>query len=157
MPTILDPAWVLTGAGSINPIRQLATLKKATSNNYHAIAPAQISASWDTEGSAVSDDSPTFAGPSITIFTARAFIGASFEFFDDVQDLAAQVAATFADCKANFGGVLVRHRQRHDGAQGRHHRRRCGGRLAGQPGDRRHLHVARCVLPSKRPAGPPLR
>lgn len=102
VPTVLDPQWWLTGAGAINPIRQIASVKRATSNNYHALTAAQISASWDTEGSAVSDDSPTLASPNITIFMGRAYIQASYEAFEDLADMAQNVAETFRDAKANL-------------------------------------------------------
>jgi HK97 family phage major capsid protein len=105
VPTQLDPVRTITGAGIINPMRNLASLKRATSSVYKGITAAQIPASWDTEGSAVSDDSPTLVGPSIPIFTARAYVNASFEVVDDVQDLALEVAKIFADAKMNLEGA----------------------------------------------------
>jgi len=105
VPTILDPVWTITGAGIINPMRQLGKLKRTTSNNYKGITAAQIPASWDTEGSAVSDDSPTLVQPSLTVFTGRAWVNASFEVFEDVQDLATEVGSLFADAKANLEGA----------------------------------------------------
>jgi HK97 family phage major capsid protein len=94
--------WTITGAGSVNPIRALATIKKATSNNYHGITAAQITASWDSEGSAVSDDSPTLSGPTLTLYTVRAWVQASFEAFEDIVDLAGEVSKLFADAKNNL-------------------------------------------------------
>jgi HK97 family phage major capsid protein len=104
VPTILDPLWTITGAGIINPMRRIGTLKKTTSNNWKGITAAQISASFDTEGSAVSDDSPTLVQPSITIFTGRAYVNASFEAFEDIADIAGEIGTMFADAKANLEG-----------------------------------------------------
>jgi HK97 family phage major capsid protein len=85
-------------------MRAVGSIKRTTSNNYKGITAAQVSASFDTEGSAVSDDSPTLVQPSITVFTARAYVNASFEAFEDIADIGNEVGKLFADAKANLEG-----------------------------------------------------
>lgn len=102
VPTLLDPTFVITGPGAIDPLRKLATIKTTTPNNWHGITAGQITASWDTEASAVSDDAPTLTSPSITPYLGRAYIPMSFEAWDDIDNLASEVAKLFADAKTNL-------------------------------------------------------
>lgn len=102
VPFILDPSIVITGTGSINPMRKLATIKHVAAGNYHGVTAGQVSASWDTEASAVSDDTPTLAQPSIPSYLGRVFIPVSFEAYQDIADLAMQVQTLFADAKDNL-------------------------------------------------------
>lgn len=104
VPTILDPTFVLTGAGMIDPLRQIATIKTTTANNWHGITAGQITASWDAEASAVSDDSPTLTSPLITPYRGSAFVPLSFEAWDDISNIASEVAKLFADAKTNLEG-----------------------------------------------------
>jgi HK97 family phage major capsid protein len=102
VPFILDPALIITGAGSINPMRSVATVRQVAANNWHGVTAGQISASWDAEATAVSDDTPTLAQPTIPVRHGRAFIPVSFEAFDDIANLAQEVAMLFADAKDNL-------------------------------------------------------
>ena len=87
-------------------MRNLATLKTTRSNNCHGITAAQLcAASSDTEGSTVSEDSPTLVGPSLTVFMARAFVQASYESIEDITDLPTEVSKMLADAKANLEGT----------------------------------------------------
>jgi HK97 family phage major capsid protein len=106
VPSILDPAWVITGAGIVNPLRGIASLKRTTSNNYKGVSAAQISASFDAEGSVVSDDSPTLVGTTINVCMARAYVQASFEAFEDVTDMAQEIQGMFADAKETLEGQV---------------------------------------------------
>lgn len=102
VPFVIDPQIVVTGAGAVNPMRQVARQVVSPANNWHGITAGQISASWDGEATAVSDDSPTLVQPTIALNAARAFIPVSFEMFEDVTTLGAEVAMLFADARNNL-------------------------------------------------------
>lgn len=79
IPQQLDPTLILTSDGSVNPMRQLATTKVATSDVWTGVSTTHASWSYDAEGAEVSDDATTFAQPSIPLYTARGFIPVSIE------------------------------------------------------------------------------
>jgi HK97 family phage major capsid protein len=102
VPLTLDPSIVITGAGSINPVRQIARIVSTPSNTWQGVTAAQVTSSFDAENSEVSDDSPTLSAPSIPVFTERAFLAASFELVDDVPNFANEVAMLFGDAIDNL-------------------------------------------------------
>lgn len=105
IPYILDPSIIITGAGTIDPMRRLATIKRVPVGNFHAISAAQVTAAWTNEGAVSPDNTPTLAPVTIPPYTARAFLGASFEAFQDIADLAQEVSKLFSDAKDNLESV----------------------------------------------------
>ena len=101
-PAFLDPSIIITGTGSINPLRALATTRQVATSTYKAVSADQVVASWGAELTEVDDASPTLANPSATLMSGKALITASFEFLDDVADFATEVARLFADAKNNL-------------------------------------------------------
>jgi HK97 family phage major capsid protein len=65
------------------------------------VTTAGVTASWDAELAEVSDDTPVLLNPAITCHKAAGFVPVSIELFED-SDIAQQVAALFADAKANL-------------------------------------------------------
>ena len=63
VPFTLDPSVQLTSSGQTNPLRQLARVVPITTGSWKGISSLGVTASWDPEGTEVSDDSPTFAQP----------------------------------------------------------------------------------------------
>ena len=105
VPFVLDPNVILTGTGSINPVRKLATVKRVPAGNWHGATAAQVTAAWTAEGAVSPDNTPTIIQPSIPSWMGRAFIGASFEAFQDIADLANDVVTLFADAKDNLEAI----------------------------------------------------
>jgi HK97 family phage major capsid protein len=101
VPTHLDPTIILTNSGSSNAIRALARVETLVNGNiWNGITSAGSTASWDGELVEVSDDSPNdFAKQSITLYSAKSLIQASFEAMEDIDGAAAQVLMLFADSK----------------------------------------------------------
>ena len=54
----------------------------------------------------MSDDSPTFAAPSVTVHKAQAFVQASVEALEDINGLANEVMMMFADARDRLEGSL---------------------------------------------------
>lgn len=107
IPTFLDPTIILTNAGSSNVMRQLARVETLTVGNvWNGVTSAGVSASWDAELSEVSDDTPNdFGRAQVPLYMMRAFVQASYESFEDIDNLGPDVAMLFADAKDRLEGT----------------------------------------------------
>lgn len=99
VPFQLDPTVIVTSDGVRNDIRQAARVVVATGDVWNGVSSGNVSWSFDPEASEVSDDSPTFAQPSIPNYTARGFVPISFEALQDEQNVTAEVAKLLAGGK----------------------------------------------------------
>ncbi len=102
VPYVIDTTIIDTNAGSVNPMRQIATVKSITTNVWQGVSSAGVTASWDGEAGEVSDDAPTLADPSITAHKAQAFVPYSIEAGEDWVGMEADVRAMFARAKDNL-------------------------------------------------------
>lgn len=98
LPTHLDPTILLTNVGVANPIRGIASVASITTNTWHGITSAGVSAEWTAEASEVTDASPSFASPTIPVHRADAYVQGSFEVFADTN-IGEQLALLFADAR----------------------------------------------------------
>lgn len=106
VPTHLDPTIILTNSGTSNVIRGLSRVVTLTEGNvWHGVTSAGVTASFDAELAEVSDDSPSVGGPSVTLFTARAFAQASIEAFADISALTTDILMMFADARDRLEGA----------------------------------------------------
>lgn len=106
VPFTLDPTVLLTSDGQINPLRQLATVRTISgSNTLQLLTSEGVEAHYGAEASEVSDDSPSFDQPEVTVERATAFIPFSFELGGpsgaggDWADLLGQLRILIADAK----------------------------------------------------------
>lgn len=104
VPVYIDPTMIITGAGSTNPFRQLSTVKNIgpAFGGWYGATAAQVTAAWTAEGAVAPDNTPTVTQPNIPIWMAEASVTASFAAFEDVADLASDVAMLFVDAKNNL-------------------------------------------------------
>lgn len=104
VPVFIDPTMVITGAGAINPLRAIATVKTIgpAFGGWYGATAAQVTAAWTAEGSAAPDNTPTLSQPNIPVYMAEAFIGVSFQAYEDIADLAGDVVSLFSDAKNNL-------------------------------------------------------
>ncbi|MEH0547293.1 phage major capsid protein [Streptomyces sp. B21-105] len=98
VPFTLDPTIILTNAGSANPFRQVSTIKTITTDTWNGVSSAGVTASWLAEADEVTDNSPTFAQPSIKPEKASAWVQGSFEVLAD-SGFGAEVGPLLADAK----------------------------------------------------------
>ena len=106
LPTHLDPSVILTNDGTSNIVRQIARVVTLTEGDtWNGITSAGVTASFDAELTEVSDDSPTFAKPSIPVHRGQAFVQASVEAVQDIAGLAGEVLMMFADAKDRVEGA----------------------------------------------------
>lgn len=105
VPFQLDPTVILTSDGSYNEIRQIARQVIATGDVWNGVSAGAVSWSFDAEAAEVSDDTPTLAGPAITVRTARGFVPISLEARMDAANVAAEVARLLAQGKDDLEAV----------------------------------------------------
>lgn len=101
LPYALDPQILVNNTGSVDPMRQVSSVRLTALNEQRFVTSAGVTASWDPEAQEVSDDSPTLAQPAITAFKGQAFVPVSLELFED-SDLSSQIGGLFADAKTQL-------------------------------------------------------
>lgn len=92
VPVLIDPAIILTAQGSLNPFRQISRIETITTDEWKGVSSAGVSWSYDTEASAVSDDSPTIAQPNVLVHEARGFIPYSIRVGQDYPGFADEMS-----------------------------------------------------------------
>ena len=106
VPTHLDPTMILTNSGSSNAIRAISRQVTLTSaNTWNGVTTAGSDFSWDAELAEVSDDSPTFVAVGIPTFVGAGFIQASYQAFEDIENLASDVGMLMADGRDRLEGT----------------------------------------------------
>ena len=104
VPLYLDPTMILTGAGTYHAVRSRADVRQISTLVFNGVTAAQITASEVGEGSAFSDNAPTAGQVALTMLKAGAYVPASFEAFEDIENLANDVSTLIADAKNNYEG-----------------------------------------------------
>jgi HK97 family phage major capsid protein len=102
VPYALDPQILISGTGSVNPMRDVARVEITAQNDSRFVTSAQVAASWDAEAAEVSDDTPVLAQPPITAFKGAAFLPVSIELAEDSPNLPQQLGVLFVDAKAQL-------------------------------------------------------
>lgn len=107
VPTHLDPTIILTNDGSANIARSISRVVTLTEGNvWNGVASAGVTASWDPELTEVSDDSPSFTAPSVTVHKAQVFAQATIEAVEDAATgLGMELAMMFADARDRLEGA----------------------------------------------------
>ncbi len=98
VPPMLDPNIILTNNGTINPFRQISTIKTIGTQTWKGVTSAGVTAEWTAEAAEVADASPTVQQPTITPVRADAYMQASIEMIQDT-DITSEVAMLIADAK----------------------------------------------------------
>lgn len=99
VPALLDPSVIYTGNGSANPFRQIGRIVTGIDDTWRGVSSGGVTASWDAEAAEVSDDSPTFAQPTVPAYKGAAFAGMSVEIEGDWPSIASAVSELFAEAK----------------------------------------------------------
>jgi HK97 family phage major capsid protein len=111
VPLQLDPAIMLSGDGTISPIRQLARTVTGIAKEYDFVTSAGVTVEWAAEGAAASDNSPTLAQPTVKAIRQQGFVPFSMELEQDCQTIMAELgrllrdASNVADAAAFISGV----------------------------------------------------
>ncbi|RKT49355.1 phage major capsid protein [Saccharothrix australiensis] len=102
VPLPVDPTLILNDNGSVSPLRRIATVRTATTDVYRTVNATAVTASYDAEGSEVSDDTPVWANTDITMHMARGFLPFSIEIGGDYPNWTADTAFLLNDAKVNL-------------------------------------------------------
>jgi HK97 family phage major capsid protein len=92
VPVLIDPSIILTSGAVDAPVVALSRVVTITTNSWKGVSSAAVSWSYDSEASAVSDDSPTLAQPSIPVYSSRGFVPYSIELGQDYPGFADELS-----------------------------------------------------------------
>lgn len=98
LPYTLDPSIVLTNSGSVNPYRQLATIKQSPTNAWNGVTSAGVNAQWLAESAEVPDNTPTVGPINIPLHKASAWVFGSYEVLR-ATDFANDLPRLFGDAR----------------------------------------------------------
>jgi HK97 family phage major capsid protein len=99
VPFTLDPTIMLTSGGSVNPLRQLASVATITGSEWKGISSAGVTAAFAKELTEVGDNTPELSQPAIKPERAQAFVPASIEATQDWSNLQEELRRLFTDAK----------------------------------------------------------
>lgn len=96
IPFQLDPTVIITSDGTLNEMRKVSRQVVATGDVWNGVSSGAVSWSWDAQAAEASDDTTTFAQPSINIVKAVGFVPISLEALQDEANVAAEVGRLLA-------------------------------------------------------------
>jgi HK97 family phage major capsid protein len=102
VPFALDATVILANDGVTNPLRSLATVSTVVTSVWKGVSSTGVVASYQSEGTPATDDSPTLLQPTVYVEKAHAFIPFSIEVGQDWAGLTAELARMFADAKESL-------------------------------------------------------
>ena len=94
VPTIIDPTVIITSGATGSALIDAANMIPVTSSSWNGVSAPEAAWSMDGEGTETSEDTPTFAQPSITVEKAVGFMAYTAELGMDYPGWAAQMART---------------------------------------------------------------
>lgn len=81
----------------MNPFLSIARTVDVNTNAWKGVSSAGVTWSFDAENVEVSDDSPTLAQPTVTVYMARGFIPYSIELGQDYPGFASEMSRLLAE------------------------------------------------------------
>lgn len=100
VPFDLDPTFILTSDGAVNPLRQVARVERVSGTHIRLITTAGVTVTRDGESQAVTDGSPTLAGPEFNAGRVSGYVPFSLELGDAYSGLDGQLTMALAEAKA---------------------------------------------------------
>jgi HK97 family phage major capsid protein len=99
LPFTIDPTIMISNAGVINPIRQVARVIPISTHDWHGINSAGVTSVFTAEATEVADGTPTLVQPVIASQKMQSFVPFSIEAGQDWPTLEHELARLFADSK----------------------------------------------------------
>lgn len=99
VPFVLDPTVIPTSSGAINPYRPIGNVSQITVDEWRGVSSDGITAAFQAEAAAVTDNTPTLAQPTVSTEMARAFVPFSIEIGMDWSGFSSEMATMLADSK----------------------------------------------------------
>jgi HK97 family phage major capsid protein len=91
VPTLIDPTVIITSGATGSALIDAANVVPVTTSNWKGVSAGEAAWSMDDEGAEVSEDTPTFAQPSITMEKAQGWMEYTVELGQDYPSWAAQM------------------------------------------------------------------
>ncbi len=99
LPITIDPSIVITGAGALNPIRDISNVVTVGTHDWQGVTSDSVTASYVQEGVEATDATPALAGPKISTQQGRAFARFSLESSQDWGTLQNELLKMVADAR----------------------------------------------------------
>lgn len=99
VPYVLDPTVIPISAGAVNPYRAIASVTQVSVDEWRGVTSAGITAAFQAEAAATTDQSPTLAQPTVSTEMGRVNIPYSIEIGMDWGDFAGSMAVDIQDSK----------------------------------------------------------
>jgi HK97 family phage major capsid protein len=97
IPLTLDPAILLTSAGSTNPLRNISRVVQTATNTWQGVTSAGTVAEWKAEHAEAADASFPVAAAPIPVHLGDAFVPYSFEIGQDAVGFTQELGKVLAD------------------------------------------------------------
>lgn len=101
VPLTLDPAIMLTNAGSINPLRDVARVVQTATNAWQGVTSAGATAEWKAEGAEAADGGPTIDDAPIPVHLGDVNVTYSYEIGMDAVNFLSELQRIMLDEAAN--------------------------------------------------------
>jgi HK97 family phage major capsid protein len=99
VPFVLDPTLLPTSNGAINPYRAIANVSAISVDEWRGVTSGGITAAFQAEAAATTDNSPTLAQPTVSTEMGRAAVPFSIEIGMDWGSFASEMAGDIQDAK----------------------------------------------------------
>jgi HK97 family phage major capsid protein len=104
IPVFIDPSIILTAQGSDNPFLELCKQVDVNTNAWKGVSSAGVTWAFQAEAAATTDNSPTLAQPTVTVFMARGFLPYSIEISQDYPGFADEMSTLLS---SGYNELLV--------------------------------------------------
>jgi len=104
VPFTLDPTIILTNAGVIDPMRQIATIKQTATDTASYITSAGATAGWSAEAAEATDGNVSVGQVTVTPKRADTWIAGTYEILAD-SGFSSELSRLVADAKARLEGA----------------------------------------------------
>ena len=99
VPYVLDPTLLPTSNGAINPYRAISSVATITVDEWRGVTSGGITAVFQAEAAATTDQSPTLAQPTVSTEMGRVAVPFSIEIGMDWGSFATEMAGDIQDSK----------------------------------------------------------
>jgi HK97 family phage major capsid protein len=99
LPIQIDPSIILTSAGVLNPVRDVASVETTGAYQWRGVSSTGVTAAYAAEATEASDNSPTLAQPVITPQRGQCFVPFSRELSQDWAAVQTELTRLVTDAK----------------------------------------------------------
>ena len=99
VPVLIDPTIILTAQGHPNDFLAISRVENITNDEWKGVTSAGATSYWTTEGTAITDGSPTLAQPTVTAKRLTTYVEYSFEIGGDYPSFASEISSVMAESR----------------------------------------------------------